>query len=193
MTKQKRRRGGELDNVVLNAAWDELIESGYAGLTMEAVARRAATSRQVLYRRWADKAELAVAAIHHYLAQRPVTVPSMSTVREDLLSLMRQYADRGMPIMLLSSLAMNDFFRDTSSAPRDFRRRILEGEELPWHTVMLRAAQRGEIDAQKLTPLIVSIPQDLLRHELLMTQRPPSDAFNTAVIDEVFLPLVRPD
>lgn len=193
MTKQTRRRGSELDNVVLDAAWNELMAVGYTGLTMDAVARRAKTSRQVLYRRWADKSELTVAAIQHYLAQRPVTAPALSNVREELLSLMRQYADRGLSIMILTSLAMNDFFKDTNSVPRDLRRRILEGEELPWHTVMLRAAQRGEIDAQKLTPLVASIPQDLLRHEFIMTQRPPTDEFNTAVIDEVFLPLVRPD
>jgi len=47
-----RRRGAELEAALLDAAWDELQAVGYAGLTMEAVADRAGTSRAVLYRRW---------------------------------------------------------------------------------------------------------------------------------------------
>jgi hypothetical protein len=32
---QQRRRGAELEDTLLRAAWDELAETGYAGLTME--------------------------------------------------------------------------------------------------------------------------------------------------------------
>ncbi|WP_051792644.1 TetR/AcrR family transcriptional regulator [Amycolatopsis jejuensis] len=44
-----------MEAVLLDAAWDELAESGYATLTFDAVARRARTSRSVLYRRWTAK------------------------------------------------------------------------------------------------------------------------------------------
>jgi hypothetical protein len=47
-----RRRGDALEHALLDAAWDELQAVGYAGLTIEAVADRAGTSRAVLYRRW---------------------------------------------------------------------------------------------------------------------------------------------
>ncbi|HET6742594.1 MAG TPA: helix-turn-helix domain-containing protein, partial [Kribbella sp.] len=55
---EKRGRGAELEAVLLDAAWAELMESGYARLTMEAVAARAQTGKQVLYRRWRNRAEL---------------------------------------------------------------------------------------------------------------------------------------
>jgi AcrR family transcriptional regulator len=188
----ERRRGSMLEAAILDAAWDELVEKGYAGLTMEAVAQRAQTSRPVLYRRWADRAELAVAAIQHFLAQRPVRIPELGSVREEMISLLRQYADRGPPVMMLTTLAMSEYYKETTSAPHDLRRRILEGEELPWRDVMLRGVQRGEIDPKKLTPRIISLAQDLLRHEFLMTQELPSDELLAEIVDDIFLPLVTP-
>ena len=50
MTPATRRRGTALEAALLEAAWDELSEVGYAALTMEGVAARARTSRAVLYR-----------------------------------------------------------------------------------------------------------------------------------------------
>ena len=51
-----RRRGATLERALLDAAWEELQESGYARLTMERVADRAGTSRAVIYRRWRNRA-----------------------------------------------------------------------------------------------------------------------------------------
>jgi AcrR family transcriptional regulator len=46
-----------LEQALLDAAWAQLVEQGYATFTMDAVAARAGTSRAVLYRRWSDKQE----------------------------------------------------------------------------------------------------------------------------------------
>ena len=59
----QRRRGAALENALLDAAWDELVEKGYDGFTIESVAERAQTARAVIYRRWATKPELMRAAI----------------------------------------------------------------------------------------------------------------------------------
>ncbi|WP_188194921.1 hypothetical protein [Nonomuraea sp. SYSU D8015] len=40
-------------------------------------------------------------------------------------------------------------------------------------------------------PRVVSLPVDLLRHELLLTRQPVSDETISEIVDEVFLPLVR--
>jgi hypothetical protein len=59
-------------------------------------------------------------------------------------------------------------------------------------TILGRAIDRGEIAAARLTPRIVSLPTDLARHEVLMTFEPLSDEAIREIVDEVFLPLVRP-
>ena len=61
-----RRRGPELENALLEAAYAELVEGGLAAFTLDGVASRAHTSRPVLYRRWATREELVIAAIRHH-------------------------------------------------------------------------------------------------------------------------------
>src|ERR1700685_1894437 len=61
-----RRRGAALEHALLDAAWQELQESGYAKLTMERVADRAGTSRAVIYRRWRSRPDLVIAAMRHH-------------------------------------------------------------------------------------------------------------------------------
>ena len=54
----KRRRGEELDAAIRGAVLDVLVEHGPGGVTMEAVAAAAGTSKPVLYRRWPDRASM---------------------------------------------------------------------------------------------------------------------------------------
>jgi AcrR family transcriptional regulator len=54
----RRRRGTALEDAILDAAWTELIEHGYANLTLESVAKRSGTSRPVLARRWPNRTSI---------------------------------------------------------------------------------------------------------------------------------------
>src|ERR1700761_2538013 len=83
---RRRRHGPELESALLTAAWQELVEAGYARLTMESVARRAHASEAVLYRRWPNKAGLVLAAIDHHRATHPVEAPDTGTLRGDLIA-----------------------------------------------------------------------------------------------------------
>lgn len=56
--------------------------------------------------------------------------------------------------------------------------------------ILRRAAERGEVRLEKVTPRVASLPGDLLRHHLLITRAPPSDAFLAEIVDDIFLPLV---
>ena len=53
-----RPRDPRIDAAILAATADLLVETGYANLTMVAVAERAGTTKTALYRRWSSKAEL---------------------------------------------------------------------------------------------------------------------------------------
>ena len=78
---RQRRRGEELEAALLEAAWQELVEVGFARLTMESVAVRAKTGVAVLYRRWPNKDDLVLAAIGHYGTTHPVEVPDTGSLR----------------------------------------------------------------------------------------------------------------
>src|ERR1700721_215627 len=85
---RQRRRGEELEAALLEAAWEELVEAGFARLTMESVAVRAKTGVAVLYRRWPNKDDLVLAAIQHYAVTHPVDVPDTGSLRGDMIALL---------------------------------------------------------------------------------------------------------
>ena len=189
-----RRRGARLEDAILDAAWAELVERGYPGLTLEGVARRADTSRPVLYRRWPSRTALATAALGRHLAQNPVVVPDLGSVRDEICLLLRRMSDRARPDMIRLVFDMQKDLADAHSSLADIRSRlraqIVDSDVM--QTILGRAIDRGEIAAARLTPRIVSLPTDLARHEVLMTFEPLSDQAIKEIVDEVFLPLVSP-
>jgi AcrR family transcriptional regulator len=188
----QRRRGQALEDALLSAAWDALVDVGYAGFTIEVAAERAHTSRPVLYRRWPNRSDLAIAAIAHHFRQIAVNVPDTGNVRDDLIALLREASTKRIDMVVLLSAHMGQFFDETKSSFSDLRERLQQGRPFRSDEVLRRAVDRGEIDPVKLTPRIATLPFDLLRHELLMTLQPVPDETIIAIVDEVFLPLVRP-
>ena len=188
-----RRRGAELEEALLDAAWEELVAVGYSGFTFEGVAARARTSRTVVYRRWASRADLAVAAIAHYDRKHPLPVPDTGSLRDDLVALLRRFSERSSELAVVMSLRMSAFFAETGATLADLRERLLADRAGPnaMEQILDRAAARGELDPARLTPRLAALPVDLIRHELLMTGRPVSDDVITEIVDDIFLPLVR--
>jgi AcrR family transcriptional regulator len=189
--KVERRRGKALEDAVLDAAWSELLDAGYARFTMETVAARAHTSRPVLYRRWPNRADLAIAAIRHIMHKHPVNIPNTGNVRGDLIALLQQFSKERALFAAFISLQMGEYFSETNSSLADLRASLLQGNHSQLDVVLARGVERGEIDRSKLTPRIVSLPVDLLRHEVLMTFKPVPTAVLAEVVDDIFLPLVR--
>jgi AcrR family transcriptional regulator len=187
-----RRRGQELADALLDAAWDELVEVGYGRFTFEGVAARAGTSRPVLYRRWASRSDLAIAAIQRYRERRPVATPDTGSVRDDLVELLRAASAGRSEMAVLVSVQMAAYFAETGTTPADLRAAMLSGSRQPsgLDEVLTRGVERGEIDPDRLTDRIRSLPWDLMRHEMLMTLQPVPDGTIEEIVDQIFLPLV---
>src|SRR5690625_4439843 len=58
-----RPRSYEIDAALIAATLAILDEEGYGGISLEAVAKRAGTSRPAIYRRWSGRAPLVLAAV----------------------------------------------------------------------------------------------------------------------------------
>ena len=63
MTELGRPRDKRIDSAVLRATVELLAETGYADLSVDAIARRAGTSKPAIYRRWPSKAHLVHEAV----------------------------------------------------------------------------------------------------------------------------------
>lgn len=187
---KERRRGSDLEEALLEAAWAEITERGYAGLTMEGVAARAGTSRPVLARRWGGKASLAIAAIRQQMTKYPLDVPDRGDVRTELLEFLEHLSDRATGIAAAFTLFSSDYFQENSSTPQELRTALRAGDTNPLTAIFDRAVARGEIDREKLIPPIAALLNDLFRHHAIMTFSPPSRALRTTWVDSIFLPLV---
>jgi AcrR family transcriptional regulator len=190
---RQRRRGAELEAALLDAAWEELAEAGFARVTMESVAARAGTGIAVLYRRWANKDQLVLAALEHYRQSHAVDLADTGTLRGDLVAALTGMGEqRAGFFALAAAAAFSGLLAGGGLTPAQVRDRIIgeqAGERV--RTNYQRAHDRGEIDLGRIPPAVLAMPFDLVRHDLLMDLEPVSAARIRSIVDELFLPLVR--
>ena len=147
----------------------------------------------MLARRWSNRVELVVAALRHRAALAAPDLPDTGTLRGDVLALLRQLSASVSEVAGVLSFVLADYFDATGLSPSDLRQRALAGTPSRMAAVIQRAVDRGEIDPGRLSPRIVSLPVDLVRHDLIMTRAPVPDDTLTEIIDRIFLPLVLAD
>jgi len=179
-----------LENALLDAAWDELVQHGYGGFTYEGVAARAGTSRPVVYRRWPTKPELLRATIAHRRNSMPVVDPDTGSLRGDVLALLRDVNSKRAGVVALIGVGLGAYFEETGTSFADLRQALAGGYPSVMGPVLERADARGEIDLRAITPRMMELPFDLIRHEMLITRRPVAAATLEEIVDTIFLPLV---
>ncbi len=187
----ERRRGAALEQALLDAAWEELTEHGYARFTMDAVVKRAGTSPPVLYRRWSDRDELVRAAIAHVLREHVLEVPDTGSLREDVLTLMREINATRLQLVTVMSVNLASYYQETGTSPGDLFDPTTTGRKEAVDVLFDRALARAEVTPDRLTERVKSLPFDLLRHEFLTTFAPVPDHVLEEIVDTIFLPLVR--
>ncbi|MFJ3035370.1 TetR/AcrR family transcriptional regulator [Curtobacterium pusillum] len=186
-----RRRGAELEEALLDAAWAELQEVGYAALTYDGVAARAGTSKPVLYRRWPGKVDLVLAALQHGGLFSRRELVDTGSLRGDVLRALRDFNAYRSGFMAAISVYMASINVETGLSPADLRDRLLGGRETIGRVMLERAAARGEIPARDWPDGIASLPSDLVRHDLVMSLKPLPDRRIVEIVDDIWLPLVR--
>lgn len=187
---RQRRRGEELEAALLAAAWDELVEAGFHRLTMESVAARAKTGVAVLYRRWPRKDDLVIDAIAYYGRTHPVEIPDTGSLRGDMLALLGSVNDQRSSFTAVVTAAFTGLLASTGLSPADVRARLLGDRPMWSQDIFRRAHERGELDLDKVPPAVLSMPFDLMRHDLLFTLKPVPEERILSIVDDLFLPLV---
>ncbi len=84
--RRGRPRDPRTDAKILATTLDHLASDGYAGMTIDSVARAAGVSKATIYRRWADKNDLVTAAIASFPA--PEAHELAGTTRERLVAIL---------------------------------------------------------------------------------------------------------
>lgn len=185
-----RRRGKELEDAILQAAWSLFTRDGFTAVTMQQVAADAGTSKPVLYRRWPDRNALLKDAIAFGLHALSPATPNTGFVRGDLVAFMTDINRTLVDITTAISIHLAARFDETGATPSDVQPGMPDEILRPLHELLDRAAERGEIDRTRLTPRLISLPLDLMRVEIVTTMRPLSPESIAEIVDTVFLPLV---
>jgi AcrR family transcriptional regulator len=188
---KSRRRGAELEQAILEAAWAELSKVGYVRFTIEAVAARAGTSKPVIYRRWGSRAELVLAAWASRVPVEPGT-PDTGSLRSDLLTLFNRIARRATQMMseVIAGVAGEAFRHPEVHAL--FRRQL---EVSPLYdaiqTIVKRAVERGELPPVTVPVRALRLPVVMVRGEAMVAGGSVPAETITELVDDVYLPLLR--
>ena len=185
------RRGERLEQALLDAGWEVLDERGYSGLTYEAVAERAQTSRPVLYRRWPTRSELVLAILLRQVSLDPIDIPDTGSLRTDAIELLRNANRSRARTMNATAVRLIEFFAASGTGYADLEAALRAGGMTDGlQTILDRAVERGELAGAIWPAAVVSLPLRLLRDELTMTLHPASDEFILETVDAIWLPLL---
>jgi AcrR family transcriptional regulator len=186
----KRRYGTALEAALLDAAWEELKEFGYDQLSFDSVAKRAGTSKPVLYRRWSSRLELVHATLR---AHRPLLtghLPNTGSLRSDVITLLERIAAGIDELRLAIGWGMMMDVMGDQNQRNYVREEILKSNVDAMRVILQRAVARGEIKTADILERIMTLPLDLGRHEMIVSGQAASKATIRQIVDDVFLPLV---
>ena len=186
-----RRRGAELDSAIRTAVLQLLGDHGPDGVTMEAVAAAAHTSKPVLYRRWPDRRALLRDTL---MGVATTSLPSLDTgsFRGDLLAVLRAWkelftGDTG-PLMrsVLMAVAVDPELEAT------FRTDVIGMRKQEMTRIFTRGIERGEVRVDAPVELLRELGQSVLCHHLLITGDPIDDDLVGRLVDDIVMPLALP-
>lgn len=140
-----RPRDARIDDAVLGAVADLLLEVGYADLTVAAVAERAGTSRPAVYRRWPTKAHL----VHEAAFRDAETAapPSSGSIADDVRELVGRTA--ALLTSPLARVAVPGLVAEAATDPALHRRVLERFADTGWRGVedsVAAARERGDVD-----------------------------------------------
>ena len=140
-----RPRDPAADRAILRATLKLLTDQGYAGMSVERVASEAGVGKTTIYRRYASKEELAVAAIGT-LRDEMGSPPDTGSACTDIVEMIVQsqmMAERGPGFAMIGALLVEE--RRNPELLELFRERIMQPRTDDALKVLQRGVDRGEI------------------------------------------------
>jgi AcrR family transcriptional regulator len=183
--KPGRRRSESSRQAILEATLGLLREMSYAAFTMDAVAARAGTGKQTIYRWWSCKGALVLDAL---LAEANAQIPAPETgsLAGDLEAFLRATfralrGDKGLaPVLraLMVEAQVDPAFREV------FRRALLEPRRALLAEVFSRGCGPRKLPPAELQTLVDAI-YGAMWYRLLVGHAPLDDAFARALAQQM--------
>ncbi len=168
-----------------------VIEHGVGGVTMEAVAARAATSKPVLYRRWGSRAELLRETLVP-LAMSAIPDADTGSYRGDMMAVLHGWADFfASPVGVIGPAVVGAMPHDPELAEA-FRGGVIGWRKQAMGDLLRRGIARGEVRSDVEVEIARELGQAVLWHRFLVTGDPVTADLIEHVVDDVLVPYVSP-
>lgn len=184
--EQTRRRGSALEAAILQVAWEQLNQVGYAALTMGQVAKLAGTNKNAIYRRWPNKSRLVMACMQPHSPELQLEVPLTKDLRTDLIRALGAL----IPIFEVTSSEnikglVSDSLIDRGS---EAFLTAINGDNLMYQQVQRVLSQFSGLD--HLTARQRTLPAILIINDILQTGTLTVTGI-TQIVDEILVPLYQ--
>jgi AcrR family transcriptional regulator len=177
-----RPRSEKARKAILTATL-ELAADGPQALTMEAIAKRAAVSKETLYRWWPSKTDVVLEALAHY-GDEAIPVPDGGSLVGDLRAFLRATAAALDPrtrrlLRSLAAAAATD-----ARVAGQVRDQFLAARRAALAEVLENAVQRGELGAGRVAT-VLDLVFGSLWYRLIFDIGPLDEAWAEAVTDAI--------
>ncbi|GAA4655415.1 TetR/AcrR family transcriptional regulator [Arthrobacter cryoconiti] len=163
-------RSARIRESVLSAAFIELAESGYADLSVEAVASRAGVNKTTIYRRWQTLEDLLVDALT--VGALEIPIPDTGSVEGDLLAVGHELAkllNDGVGRQIATFVFTAGL---RSSELREATRGYFEDQAVRAIPIIVRAIDRGELPTDCDASALLTTFRAPLFYQLVTTGDP---------------------
>lgn len=193
----QRKRGVALEEAIVAAAWGELVESGYAGFTVEGVAARARTGKASIYRRWPTKQLLVLDALLFRLPTAAecgivpdlpdsvTTIDALHAIARTISAVMASPAGSAMRAIKCEAATDPELARVIDERFQGPRREALLD-------LLRRGVERGEVRPEAVSNIVADVLPAVLMHRLIFTGDPVTRSAVAEIVDEIFVPLISP-
>ena len=185
-----RPRDPKLDDALLEAGLEVILERGFHAATLTEIARRARVGTPAIYRRWPTKAHLAMDIVVR--ENRPDPIPDTGSVRDDLVAFMRlRLSTWKTPIFrqLLVPLVLEGFAEHSVAASLSER---FVGYRQPLHARLRRAISAGQLRPDTNPSRLVDLLMGTVTMPLLFFQEMPTVDQAESIVDQVLSGFATP-
>lgn len=180
------RRSEQSRRAILDAALTLVGELGYENVSVDAIARRAGTGKQTIYRWWPSKGAVMLEALDDSLS-RVVDFPDTGDVRADLrtqmLGVTRLFQSKNVPRVYQGLIAAA---QSDDSLSRSHLERVIAPATVACHARLERAKELGQLRAEIDTQALIDLLYGAIYYRLLLHTRPPADDQIDAALDIAF-------
>lgn len=173
----------------MEAAEELILQNGYSGLTFQNVAAAAKVDRSTLYRRWNNRAELAVEVVSRLTAGR-IPTPDTGSFQGDLSALLQSVAALATSrlgfVLLTAGLEVG-----SGSEEAEIKRAFWKRRPDDFEPIFARAAARGEWNTTDDAEAALAMLAGAVYFRVLVMGQPADQVWLNRVVHQFLAPLER--